>query len=310
MSSKAKNVAFLIPTLVLATGLTFAQSNNSSFQDVQSTGTPDSSFFTFIQLATRLGLAVPAFIGPCTATNLPPGANPPILLPPGSGTMPAPQSGCLYFGPDTIISRAETAYWVVKGLLDESQISNYLCATGGDPSGLSPQCSGVLPASSFADLGAGGGAILNPFLGPTPALGIAGVTNAQLMRYIEVMARRGYTKGCNNTDDPQAAFCPNDPVTRAQMSVFIIRAKLNNVFPTTLSGIPLTAPYGDNFGTIPAPYFSDVTPTDPVWGPYYIYIQKMRELGITQGTSPTTFSPGNNVTRKEIATFTVRAFFL
>jgi hypothetical protein len=94
------------------------------------------------------------------------------------------------------------------------------------------------------------------------------------------------------------------------MSVFIIRAKLNSVFPTTLSGIPLTTPYGDNFGTIPAPYFSDVTPGDPVWGPYYIYVQKMRELGITSGTGPNTFSPGNNVTRKEIATFVVRAFFL
>jgi hypothetical protein len=36
----------------------------------------------------------------------------------------------------------------------------------------------------------------------------------------------------------------------------------------------------------------------------------MRELEITKGTSATTFSPGNNVTRKEIATFVVRAFFL
>jgi hypothetical protein len=202
------------------------------------------------------------------------------------------------------------AYWVAKGQMDETQISNYLCATGGDPSGLSPQCNAALPASTFADLGAGGSAILNPFLGPNPALGIPGVTNAQLMRYIEVMARRGISKGCNNTNDPQAAFCPNDPVTRAQMSVFIIRAKMDNVFPTTLSGIPLTSPFGDNFGTVSTPYFTDVLPTDPVWGPYYIYIQKMRELRITSGTSPTTFSPGNNVTRKEIATFVVRAFFL
>jgi hypothetical protein len=33
-------------------------------------------------------------------------------------------------------------------------------------------------------------------------------------------------------------------------------------------------------------------------------------LGITVGTSPTTFSPANNVTRKEVATFAMRAFFL
>ena len=96
------------------------------------------------------------------------------------------------------------------------------------------------------------------------------------------------------------------------MSVFLIRAKMDNVFPTTLSGIPLASPYGDNFGTYlpPVPYFSDVTASDPVVGPYYIYIQKMRELRITNGTGGATFSPNNSLTRKEIATFTVRAFFL
>ena len=285
--------------------------DNTYFQDVQPTGSPNSSFFTWIQLAKNLGLAVPSATGPCTINN---GVTP-IQQPPGSGNTPTPGPstlGCPYFGPDTIVTRAEMAYWVVKSQMDEAQITNYLCATGGDPSGLSPQCNGALPASTFADLGAGGGSILNPFLGANPALNIAGVTNAQLMRYIEVMARRGYTKGCNNTNDPQSAYCPNQPVTRAQMSVFLIRAKMNNVFPTTLSGIPLASPYGDNFGVYlpPVPYFSDVTASDPVYGPYYNYIQKMRELRITNGTGGVTFSPGNNLTRKEIATFIVRAFFL
>jgi hypothetical protein len=285
--------------------------DNTYFQDVQPTGSPNSSFFTWIQLAKNLGLAVPSATGPCTINN----GLPPILQPPAPGTLPNPSPstlGCPYFGPDTTVTRAEMAYWVVKAIMDEFQITNYLCATGGDPSGLSPQCAGGVPASTFADLGAGGGSILNPFLGANPGLGIAGVTNQQLMRYIEVMARRGITKGCNNTTDPQSAYCPNQPVTRAQMSVFLIRAKMDNVFPTTLSGIPLAAPYGDNFGTYlpPVPYFSDVTASDPVFGPYYIYIQKMRELRITNGTGGVTFSPGNNLTRKEIAVFIVRAFFL
>jgi hypothetical protein len=47
-----------------------------------------------------------------------------------------------------------------------------------------------------------------------------------------------------------------------------------------------------------------------VYGQYYIYIQKMRELRITNGTGGVSFSPGNNLTRKEIAVFIVRAFFL
>jgi hypothetical protein len=285
--------------------------DNTYFQDVQPTGSADSSFFTWIQLAKNVGLAVPSATGPCTINN----GLPPLLTPPAPGTLPVPAPsnlGCPYFGPDTIVTRAEMAYWVVKAQMDETQITNYLCATGGDPSGLSPQCSGGQPASSFADLGAGGGAIQNPFLGAVPSLNIAGVTNAQLQRYIEVMARRGYTKGCNSTNDPQASYCPNQPVTRAQMAVFLIRAKMNNVFPTTLSGLVLASPYGDNFGTYlpPTPYFADVTAADPVFGQYYIYIQKMRELRITNGTGGVSYSPGNNLTRKEIAVFVVRAFFL
>jgi hypothetical protein len=284
--------------------------DNTFFQDVQPTGSADSSFFTWIQIAKNLGLAVPSATGPCTINN----GITPIQQPPGSGTAPVPGPstlGCPYFGPDTVVTRAEMAYWVVKSQMDENQVTNYLCATGGDPTGLAPQCSAGIPAATFADVGTGGG-VVNPFLGAVPSLNIAGVTNQQLARYIEVMARRGYTKGCNSTIDPQAKYCPNDPVTRAQMSVFLIRAKMNNVFPTTLSGIPLSSPYGDNFGTFlpPTPYFSDVTANDPVNGPYYIYIQKMRELRITNGTGGVTFSPGNNLTRKEIATFTVRAFFL
>ncbi len=286
--------------------------DNTYFQDVQPSGSPDSNFFTWIQLAKNLGLAVPSATGPCTINN----GNPPILQPPASGTLPVPSPstlGCPYFGPDTIVTRAEMAYWVVKSIMDETMIGNYLCATGGDPSGITSCPGGVgVPGSTFADVGAGGGSILNPFLGANPSLNIAGVTNAQLLRYIEVMARRGITKGCNSTIDPTAAYCPNQPVTRAQMSVFLIRAKMDNVFPTTLSGIPLQAPYGDNFGTFlpPTPYFSDVTASDPIYGPYYIYIQKMRELRITNGTGGASFSPGNNLTRKEIAVFIVRAFFL
>lgn len=309
MFIRPKHVLLLIPALLQSAGLAIAQTtptpvlDNTSFQDVPQSGSPASSFYTFIQLAKRVGLAVPAAVGPCTA---PPVGNPPVLPPPGSGTNPSPVV-CPYFGPDAVVTRAEMAYWIVKAQLDETQVTNFLCATGGDPSGLG--C-GNASTSTFADLGIAGASIMNPFLGPNAVLGIAGVTNAQLMRYIEVMVRRGYTKGCSGTNDPSFRYCPNDPVTRAQMAVFIIRAKLNNVFPTSLSGIPLAEPYGDNFGSVPAPFFTDVQPNDPVYKDYYLYIQKLRELGITQGTSPTTYSPGNNVTRKEIATFVVRAFFL
>jgi len=294
MTRKTLNAALLISAMALTTGLAFAQTN---FQDVLQTG-PDAPFYGIIQIATGLGLAVPSSMGPCL--NASSGTNPPILPPPSYGPAPSPAT-CPYFGPDANITRAEAAYWIVKSQLDEAQITAYLCATGGDPSGLSPQCNTGITGSTFGDLGVAGASIANPFIG---------VSNAQFMRYIEVMARRGYTKGCGSTNDAVQQFCPNDPVNRAQIAVFIIRAKMNSVFPTTLSGVIGSSPASDNFSYPLTPYFTDVTPTDPVWGPYFPYVQVMRELGITYGTSPTTYSPGGDVTREQIAAFAVRAFFL
>jgi hypothetical protein len=266
--------------------------DNTFFQDVQ----PGNGFFTWIQIAKNLGIAVPSATGPCVINN----GGTPIQNPPAPGTTPVASPSnlvCPYFNPTATVNRAEMAYWVVRAQMDEPQITAYLNATGGDPT-----VGGFAAQGSFSDYGT----VSTPFLAGT-------VTTSQLIRDIEVMYRRGYTKGCSSTDDPLRRYCPNDLVTRAQMSVFLIRAKMNNVFPTTLSGIPVLGPYGDNFGLFQqaTPYFSDVTSgaTDP-YKDYYIYVQKMRELRITNGTSGSLFSPGNNLTRQEIATFIVRAFFL
>ena len=53
---------------------------------------------------------------------------------------------------------------------------------------------------------------------------------------MEVMYRRGYTKGCEATNDGQRRFCPTRTLTRGEMAVFVIRAKMNSVFPTVTSG--------------------------------------------------------------------------
>jgi hypothetical protein len=278
--------------------------DNTFFQDVQ----PGSTFFTWIQIAKNVGLAQPAATGPCNINN---GGNPPILQPPAPGQPPTPGTGtliCPYFikpGDTGVVTRAEMAYWVVRSQMDDQMVANYLCATGGDPTGktVCPGVSGGGTSSTFTDTSG----IVNPFLS-VPVLGFPGVTNDQLLQYIEVMARRGYTKGCGSTNDPLSRYCPNDPVKRQEMAVFLIRAKMNNVFPTRLSGTPSSTIYGDNFGLFQQSpsYFSDV----PTTSDYYIYIQKMRELRITNGTSGSTFSPTANLTRPEIATFVIRAFFL
>lgn len=200
--------------------------------------------------------------------------------------------------------------------MDDTAVTNFLCATGGDPSGLAT-CPGV-PAgtavSTFGDLGSGGSAIVNPFV-QANLPGFQVVTNAMLMRYIEVMARRGYATAqsgpCLVSGSPlaQYRFCPNDPLTRGDLAQFIIRAKMENVFPTSLVGGILVAPgYSDNLGIMvpSAPFFSDVSAASR----FFTYIQSMRELGISNATSGTTYSSNNPVQRQELATSIVRAFFL
>jgi hypothetical protein len=98
----------------------------------------------------------------------------------------------------------------------------------------------------------------------------------RLMRYF------GITSGCTATD-----YCPDAVTTRGQMAVFIIRSLLG----------------GDNFTIPPAPYFVDV----PGSHPQYRHIQKMRELGITNGCSANNYCPEEPVTRSQMAAFLIRA---
>jgi hypothetical protein len=83
-------------------------------------------------------------------------------------------------------------------------------------------------------------------------------------------------------------YRPSGNVTRAQMAVFIIKAK-----------------YGDDFSYGSTPYFTDVPSGQ--WA--FKYIQKMYEESITTGYSDGTYRPGGNVTRGQMAAFIVRALY-
>jgi len=101
--------------------------------------------------------------------------------------------------------------------------------------------------------------------------------------FINVLSQWGVTKGCSTIP---ARYCPEATVTREQMAVFIVRSI-----------------YGDTFDYNPIAYFTDV----PSSAPFFTYIQKLRDLGITSGCTTTTFCPGRAITRGEVAVFVVRA---
>jgi len=104
--------------------------------------------------------------------------------------------------------------------------------------------------------------------------------------YIQKLRELGITQGCT-----AARFCPDDTVTRSQAAVFVIRAKFGALF-------------GDNFSFPSTAYFSDVATGDP----RFPFVQKLRELGITQGCAAGRFCPEDPVTREQMAAFLVRAF--
>jgi hypothetical protein len=113
------------------------------------------------------------------------------------------------------------------------------------------------------------------FTDVTPAL-----LGQPLCNFIEDFANRGITGGCTATQ-----FCPNDPVTRGQMAVFI----------ETAMGTPVAACQGIQFADVPATH------------PFCSFIEELSRDGVTGGCTATTFCPNDPVTRGQMAVFLVAA---
>jgi glucose/arabinose dehydrogenase len=107
--------------------------------------------------------------------------------------------------------------------------------------------------------------------------------------FIEKLASLGITQGCGRNGQGQLLFCPDDPVTREQMAVFLIRA------------FGVTTPFAPT-----QQRFADVPPSS--FG--YAFVEELYRRGITQGCGANNFCPGDAVTREQMAAFLVRAFML
>jgi hypothetical protein len=103
--------------------------------------------------------------------------------------------------------------------------------------------------------------------------------------FIEQLANEGITGGCGG-----GKYCPNNPVTRAQMAVFLLRAEHGaNYAPPAATGM-----------------FSDVVLTD-FTAPF---IEQLANENITSGCGGTKYCPANSVTRAQMAVFLDRTFNL
>jgi hypothetical protein len=106
--------------------------------------------------------------------------------------------------------------------------------------------------------------------------------------WIEELVREGITAGCGS-----GLYCPNNPVTRQQMAVFLLKTK---------HGASYVPP--DGVGV-----FGDVAPCP---GTICNFIEELYNQQVTGGcqTSPLLYCPGGSVVRQQMAVFLVKTFGL
>jgi hypothetical protein len=100
--------------------------------------------------------------------------------------------------------------------------------------------------------------------------------------YVDTIARNGITVGCGNGN-----FCPDNPNSRAEMAVFLLKAKFG------ASHVPPPAT-----GTV----FADVHPGDFAAD----WIEELASLHITAGCDPVNYCPNAPVLRGEMAVFLLK----
>ena len=112
---------------------------------------------------------------------------------------------------------------------------------------------------------------------------LAGSFNAN---YIQGLVDDHVTAGCNAVP---RLYCPDVPVTRAQMAVFVWKALHGSAPPPACTGV-----------------FADV----PCSSPYADYIEGIYVAGITVGCGGGNYCPNQSISNAQMAVFLVKAFDL
>lgn len=103
--------------------------------------------------------------------------------------------------------------------------------------------------------------------------------------WIKQLAAEGITSGCGNGN-----YCPESTVTRAQMAIFLLKAKHGSGYvPGNAVGV---------FSDVPVGYWADK------------WIEQLAAEAVTSGCGAGIYCPDNSVTRAEMAVFLVKNFGL
>jgi hypothetical protein len=105
--------------------------------------------------------------------------------------------------------------------------------------------------------------------------------------FIKQLAAEGITSGCGGGN-----YCPENPVTRDQMAVFLLRSKYGASYSPPAVGT------GTGFGDVPANHWAAA------------WIKQLAAEAITSGCGGGNYCPATPVTRDQMAVFLVKNFNL
>jgi hypothetical protein len=113
---------------------------------------------------------------------------------------------------------------------------------------------------------------------------------------VETMLHNGITSGCTPT-----TYCPGDPVSRGQMSIFVAKTMAGGGANVPVSGTANGQPYNCIAGG--TSIFTDVAPTDL----FCKFAHYLAAHNVTLGCSSTQFCPAADVNRASMAGFVTKA---
>ncbi|NJC95631.1 MAG: S-layer homology domain-containing protein [Anaerolineae bacterium] len=175
-------------------------------------------------------------------------------------------------------------YWA-RNYIEQIYLAGITGGCGSNPLIYCPEgsVSGAQMAG-FLLRGIHGASYIPPTVGLSTGFGDVPV-NYWAAAWVKQFAAEGITGGCGNGN-----YCPDLPVTRAQMAVFLLRSKYGSSYS------PPSVGTGTGFGDVPVNHWAAA------------WIKQLVSEGIAAGCGGINFCPETSVTRAQMAVFMVRTF--
>jgi hypothetical protein len=202
-----------------------------------------------------------------------------------------------FLSQSTILCQSGVTYIYVDGLDYSFDVNNLLEAgatqtfRSGNVSIYQLDCKDLVTRAQIAVFIERG--IHGPTYNPPAATGMVFIDvpiDYWAAKWIEKLYADGISSGCSNP--PGLMYCPETPVTRAQMAVFLLRAEHGEGYTPPAAGI------STGFADVPVNYWSAA------------WIKQLASEGIATGCGDDNYCPDAPVTREQMTVFLEKTFTL